>query len=230
MPHANAIHSHIDRLIAHAKLNVITADKERHGETVLFDSLHRNAAIPPGSVSLFNLDVCTFVFEDIRQFANIQIPFYATISTGSRNIRDILELTNRILHRKHGAINKGILIFSLSKRKKVESANQALGHDGDIVIHQDDMGELTWSFGSRHHSTCESSRTACVGVREHGDQIIGKRRSIERLAIVDDKHVEVVANRTVLFRDAGFNKLNVWKNISFILKCGGRKSKIDRVN
>ena len=98
MPHANAIHGHVDRLIAYAKLNIVTADKERHGKAVLFDSLHRNAAIPPGSVSLVNLDVCTFVFEDIRQFANIQILFYATISAGSRHIRDILKLTSRVLH------------------------------------------------------------------------------------------------------------------------------------
>ena len=86
MPHANAIHGHVDRLIAHAKLNVVAANKERHGKTVLFDSLHRNAAIPPGSVSLVNLDVCTFVFEDIGQLANIQILFYATIGARRSHI------------------------------------------------------------------------------------------------------------------------------------------------
>ena len=98
MPHANAIHGHVDRLIAHAKLNVVAADKERHGKAVLFDSLHRNAAIPPSPIGLINFNVRAFIFEDVGQLANIQVLFYATIGTSGRHIRDILELTSRVLH------------------------------------------------------------------------------------------------------------------------------------
>lgn len=98
MPHANTIHGHIDRLIAYAKLNVVAADKERHGKAVLFDSFHRNTAIPPSSIGLINFNICAFIFEDVSQLADIQIIFYATISTGSRHIRDILKLTSRVLH------------------------------------------------------------------------------------------------------------------------------------
>ena len=91
------------------------------------------------------------------------------------------------------------------------------------------MGELTRSFGSRHHSTCKSSRTARVGVWEHGNQIIGKRCRIERLAIVDDKHVEVVANRTALFGDARFNELDVGNDKSLIFKRCRRQSEVNTI-
>ena len=91
------------------------------------------------------------------------------------------------------------------------------------------MCELIRSFSSRHHSSCESSRTARVGVREHGDQIIGKRCKIERLPIVDDKHVEVVANRTVLFRDALFNKIDIGNDISLIFKRCRRQSEVNTI-
>ena len=92
------------------------------------------------------------------------------------------------------------------------------------------MGELIRSFSSRHHPACKASRAARVGIRENSDQLVGKRCRIEGLPIVDNKHVEVVVNWTVLVRYARFNELDIRENVLFILKCGGRKSKIDRVN
>ena len=61
VPYANAIHGHVNGVVAHTKLNIIATDKERNGQAVLQDRLNGNAAIPPCAISLRDLDILTLI-------------------------------------------------------------------------------------------------------------------------------------------------------------------------
>ena len=230
MPHADAVHGHVGRLVAHAELNVVAADEERHGQPVLAHGRERDAAVPPGTVGIRHLDALALVGDDVLDHIDLFVDLYATIARAIEHCRDVLELARGVLEREHGAVDECALVLALREREQVEGADEALGHDRDVVVHEEDMRKALALIECRHHAARKATRAARVGIRDDGHHIAGKRRSVERLPVIDHEHVEVVAHGAVLARDTPLDELDVRQDIALVLERGRGERELNVVD
>ena len=80
------------------------------------------------------------------------------------NIADILILSFSYIIVKHRAADKAVLIFVLDNSEQIECSEKALGHDHNVVVHQQNMSLLFGKSHSFYHTSCKAARTADIGV------------------------------------------------------------------
>lgn len=230
VPHADAAHGHVNGVVAHAELDVVATDEERHGQAVLLDGGHRDAAVPPGSVGAGHFHVDALVLDHVGEIADMQVPLDATVDARIDHVGHILELARGVLQREHGPVHEGAPIGALRERKQVVGADEALGHDTDVVVHDEDVRVLPRGLRRGHHAAGETARPADVGIGQHGHQVVGERLGVERAAVVHHEHVEAPEDGGTLGADPLLDEIDVRGDVGLLLERSGGEREPHRVH
>ena len=91
----------------------------------------------------------------------------------------------------HGTGNKRLRILFVRDGKQIECADDAFGRYFHIVIHEQDVGDITF-FESLDHAVGEAAGSADIVVREDGDILGTQFLRIESASVVDDIHAEML--------------------------------------
>ena len=137
----------------------------------------------------------------------------------------VLEEPLGLLDGKHGAVYEGVGILLVREGKEVVGALDALGEDVDVVVHEDDVGELGGGVHRGDHAAGKSSRAADVGVGDDGHEVIGEGLGVERRAVVDHEHVEGIVDGAIVRANGLTHELDVGDDVVLLLE--GRRGERD---
>ena len=110
MPHADAVHAHVDRLVARSELDVVAADEERHGKAVRADGGGGDAAEPPRAVRARDLDVLALVGADVEQARDVVVALHLSVDSRGVDKGDVLELARGMLEREHRPVEERVAV------------------------------------------------------------------------------------------------------------------------
>lgn len=221
VPHADAIHAHVDGLVARSELDVVAADEERHGKAVRADGGGGDAAEPPRAVRTRDLDVLALVSADVEQARNVVVALHLGVNSRGVYKRDVLELARGMLEREHRPVEERISVRSARERQQVERADEALGDDAHVVVHHEDVREGALDLGGGHHAARETAGSAHVGVRQNGDEVVGERIDVERATVIHDEHMEITHDGRTLGTNGLLDEVDVGRDVGFLLEGGG---------
>ncbi len=173
VPHADAIHGHISGLAAHPIFDIIAANEDGKRQPMRSHGRQGDAGIPPCSVCVLYFDIHHFIDSNIHQAIHEEIAFETLIDPISAHMGDIFKLLVRMLHLEHGSIDERIRIFVGYQGEKIEGADDTLGCDAHIVIHEQDVCEALICLKGRHHPPREARGAPLVGIRQDRDAVMG---------------------------------------------------------
>ena len=226
MPHADTVHGHVHRIVSNTEFHIVAAHKQGKRQPVLANRGNGNAAVPPSSICLLDLDIGPLVRNHVGELVHAVIVLDFDVLAAADNAR----LARGILEREHGTVQERVFVTALRKGEEIEGAQNALGQDAHVVIHEKDVRKSALFLGRSHHATRKTASAADVGIGDDRDDAIRKSRSVERAAIVHDEHVEPRCDWLSFRRNGPLDEVDVGENEPLVVECRGGERQTDIVH
>ena len=154
--------------------------------------------------------VVAFVVHDVDELRHLQrwLRRHARAVVG-RDEAGVLLLVLRVLDVEHRAGDEGLGVFVVDDAQQVVGAQDAFRRDLDVVVHQQHMRRRRRLLKRLDHAAREAAGAADVLVRRDRHMRVAQRGRVERAAVVDDMHRQMLGDVVVGAEQLGLHELDV---------------------
>ena len=215
VPHADAVHRHELRVAADAVFHVVETHEDRQRQAVALDHGGRDHAVPPCGIAVGVLGhahgfVEAFVVYHVDELGHLQRrlggharPIIGGDETG------VFLLVLRVFDVEHRSRDEGLGILVVHDAQQIVSAQNALRRHLDVVVHQQHMRRRGALLERLDHAACEAAGASHILVRRHNHMLVTQGGRIERAAIVDHVHGQMLGNVVIRSQQLGLHELDV---------------------